>query len=472
MTPDQIRAAIEYLDACLRELHQTDAGELRSLTAEEQTRFDEGLAMRQDLQRQLERHETIERTAATRPGAAPSGDGARGGQAAHDRTGDPFDLSEVRTFGRPPAELGRELRDRALQAIERSDFVDDSHRDNVERLLRRKDTVDGALAQHILATGSDAYRSAWSKLMTGNAISLDDAERRALQAERAMSLTAANGGLAVPFVLDPTIILTSAGTINPLRQISTVKTIVAKTWNGVSSGGVTASYVAEATEANDDSPTLSQPAVSAHRAQSFVPASIEVEEDLAGLAADLVELFRDAKDTLEANKFTVGTGVDQPKGVVTAVAAVPGSVVPTTTADTFVVGDVYKLLAALPARHRMRAAWLAQLAIQNMIRQFDTSGGSSLWAQLSVEAPAQLLGKPIHEVQDMDGVINAAASNPILLLGDFSKFLIVDRVGMSVEYIPHLFGPNRRPTGQRGWYCYWRSGSDVLDANAFRLLDA
>jgi HK97 family phage major capsid protein len=71
----------------------------------------------------------------------------------------------------------------------------------------------------------------------------------------------------------------------------------------------------------------------------------------------------------------------------------------------------------------------------------------------------------------MDGVINATAENYSLLLGDFSRFVIVDRVGMSVEYIPTLFGASQRPTGQRGWYAYWRTGSDVTDGNAFRLLD-
>jgi len=27
-----------------------------------------------------------------------------------------------------------------------------------------------------------------------------------------------------------------------------------------------------------------------------------------------------------------------------------------------------------------------------------------------------------------------------------------------------------RPTGQRGWFATWRTGGDVLDVNAFRLL--
>ena len=48
--------------------------------------------------------------------------------------------------------------------------------------------------------------------------------------------------------------------------------------------------------------------------------------------------------------------------------------------------------------------------------------------------------------------------------------MIVDRIGLSVELIPHLFGANQRPTGQRGLYAYWRISSKVVDANAFRAL--
>jgi HK97 family phage major capsid protein len=57
-----------------------------------------------------------------------------------------------------------------------------------------------------------------------------------------------------------------------------------------------------------------------------------------------------------------------------------------------------------------------------------------------------------------------------VVFGDFSRYLIVDRVGLTVDFIPHLFGASQRPTGQRGLYCYWRNGAKVLDANAFRAL--
>ena len=56
------------------------------------------------------------------------------------------------------------------------------------------------------------------------------------------------------------------------------------------------------------------------------------------------------------------------------------------------------------------------------------------------------------------------------IFGNFSRYKIVDRVGLTVDVIPHLFGANRRPTGERGIYAYWRNGAKVTDANAFRAL--
>lgn len=482
MDIDQLRAALAWITACLREIHQaalergTDIADAaarcaaQALTTDEQTRWDEGQAEVERLTTLIERAEFIERAAA-RPGGTENGDGARGAPNLNlNRGGDPFDLSEMRFS---PFEDGRAqartLRDRAMTALDRVDFHEDAHRDRVEQLLRTRDR-QGALAAHVLVTGSDAYGEAFAKLVTGRGDELTNEERRAVAVARAMSLTNANGGYAVPFLLDPTIILTNDGTINELRQISTVKQIIVKTWNGVSSAGVTAAYAAEATESSDNAPTLAQPSIPAQKAQAFVPFSIEAEEDITNLAADIAMLFGDAKDRLEATKFTVGagSGSSEPKGIVTAVAAVTASRVAATTNDAFGKEDVYALLGAVPARHRKNARWLANNLTYLKIRQFDTNGGSAFWTDLNGDNPGTLLGKPRHEAEDMDGVIGSG-NDDILLCGDFSKFVIVDRIGLSVEYVPHLFGSNGRPTGQRGWYAHWRSGSDVVDVNAFRI---
>lgn len=71
----------------------------------------------------------------------------------------------------------------------------------------------------------------------------------------------------------------------------------------------------------------------------------------------------------------------------------------------------------------------------------------------------------------MDNTI--AAGNPVLIYGDFSSnYVITQRVGSSVELVPHLFGSNRRPTGQRGMLLWARYGADSINDSAFRMLVA
>ena len=57
------------------------------------------------------------------------------------------------------------------------------------------------------------------------------------------------------------------------------------------------------------------------------------------------------------------------------------------------------------------------------------------------------------------------------MFGDFRQFQIVDRVGVSTEFIPNVFDQaSGRPSGTRAWLMHWRFGSGVRDANAFRVL--
>jgi HK97 family phage major capsid protein len=382
------------------------------------------------------------------------------------RVGDPYELGDIRAFGTKP--VASELRDRAYAAVEKERGLDDRQKQHVIRTMETIRDRDGRFAAHILATGHPAYRTAWSKLMSQPHPVLTDEEQRAL--ERAMSLTDSAGGYMIPYTLDPTIILTNAGIIEPIRQISRVEQIVTDVWHGVTSAGVTASWDAEGAEVSDDTPTLASPSVTPAKAAAFVPFSIEAGMDIANLAPAVAELFADAKARLEGAAFATGSGSSQPKGIVTAVIAVTTSRVSATTNNTFGLVDVYKTYDAVPARHIPNASWIANGAILNKIRQFDTYGGAGLWERLPAGLPAQLLGKPAYECSTMDGALGTG-NDDCLLIGDFRKYLIVDRIGLSVEFIPHLFGAtNSRPTGQRGWYAYWRVGADALDTGAFRCL--
>jgi HK97 family phage major capsid protein len=269
--------------------------------------------------------------------------------------------------------------------------------------------------------------------------------------------------------LDPTVIITSDGSLNEIRKAARQVVATGDTWNGVSSTAVSFSWDGEAAEVSDDATTFAQPSIPVHKAQGFVPISIEALEDAANVTQEVGRLLAFGKDTLEATAFATGNGTDKPTGIVTAVTA---QATASATTDTFAIADVYALDSALPARYRPNASWLANRNIYNLVRQFDTAGGAGLWERLGADVPPNLLGRPAYEAEGMDGTITALGTNLVLLYGDFSNYVIADRIGFRVEFIPHLFNTaNNLPDGQRGWYSYFRVGADSVNDTAFELLD-
>lgn len=460
------REGLRHL-AGLDELDDTQAREFDWLDAEERWLSTEETEL---VRRQERRDEVRQRIEAGHAGFERPEDGI-GTRSVNVNAGrsneDPFDTSDVR-IGTPVGEL----RGRARRAIERVEHLTDEQRQRATEILERAEARDGRLSRHLLVTGRPAYRSAFQKVLAGESYALTAEEQRAVQEVRASSLTDAAGGFAVPFTLDPTLITTDDGSVNPFRTIGRVVQITTDTWNGVSTAGITASYDAEATEVSDDAPTLAQPSIPVHKAQAFVPYSIEIGQDWPGFQNDMRMLLSEAKDDLEASKFAVGSGTNEPTGIVTALDGTASEVAPT-TAETFAVADLYKLEEALGPKYRARASWVANRAIYNDVRQFDTSGGTDLWVRLAAGLPPELIGYPAFEASAMDSGFDPAvtADNFLAILGDFRNFVIVDRIGMSVELVPHLFGANNRPTGQRGIYAYWRNGSDSVNDAGFSMLN-
>lgn len=388
----------------------------------------------------------------------------------------PWDMSRMTTYGREPGSVASEYRSRALSCIEKMQGTSDKVRAAATDMIERFDSKDARLSRHAIVASQPAYLRAFSKLALNRASSLTPEEQRAIaevEEFRAMSLTDNQGGYLVPFQLDPTLIILSAGVRNDLRQVCRQVVATGDVWHGVSSSNVSWSFDAEGDEVSDDSPSFGSPNIANHMARGFVPISIEASMDEANVGQEIARLLAGGKDDLEATKLTVGSGTGEPLGFITALVAAGGStIVAPTTAETFALADVYKVQGALPARFRSNAAWIANNLIYNSIRQFDTSGGGGFWTDMNEDRPPRLLGRTAVEAESMDGSINAAASeaNPILAFGDWENFVITDRLGMAVEFIPHLVGANRRPTGQRGWFAYYRIGSGLTNAAAFRLL--
>lgn len=488
LTHSQAKKRIEEVHARMEEI-----GELDEIRAEDRSEFDELAEEFRQLEQHISRLEVAAELASVRS-AKPSkhiriDSGSQGSRSDYDRDAilepdsiedcrfrNPWDLSEVRTFGRPSGEVSGELRARALSAIEKCSGASDDVRQAATEIIERFDTVDSKLARHALVTSSPAYLRAWSKMARNQQHQLTADETRALnEAEqfRAMSLTDSAGGYLVPFQLDPTVIITASGSRNDIRQVARQVVATGDTWNGVSSGSVSWSWDTEGSQVSDDATTFAQPSIPIYKAAGFVPISIEALADEANVTAEVAKLLAFGKDELDAAAFATGSGSNQPTGIVTALVASSPTVIKTSaTTDTFALADVYALQGALPARYRANATWLANNLIYNKIRQFDTAGGNGLWAQLGDGRPSVLLGRDALEAEGMDGVIDGSAENYTLIFGDFSNYVIADRVGMTVEFIPHLFSTsNNRPTGQRGWYAYSRVGADSVNDGAFRILN-
>ena len=362
---------------------------------------------------------------------------------------------------------------RAIDDAARSGALPDDAAEKATWLVDKGSSRERTIAARwATVTGDAAYRSAFSKLLAdptkGHMLwtTREQAAYQAVEEFRAMSLTDASGGYMVPLTLDPAILLTSSGSINPLRQISRVVQTATDQWQGVTSAGVTAEWLAEATEAADATPTLAAPNIPVYKGDAFVPYSYEVGMDAVNFTEEITRLLVDGADQLMNTAYTTGSGTGQPTGVINALPA--GSTVNSATTDTFARADVYNLQNALPPRFSANARWCAALPTINTMSQFETAAGARLFPELS---DGRLLNKPINELSNMDGVINATQENYILLYGSFDNFLIVDRIGTTVELIPNLVGANRRPTGQRGLFLWFRTGSDVVVDEAFRRLN-
>lgn len=380
------------------------------------------------------------------------------------------DLYDLDTVNRSnPQAAAADLTARALAAVEHNTeraFTDAQREVVTANIERAGGKLGEQVAEYVLLTGSPEYTQEFERFIASNGRSFGPRLERA-----AMSLTTANGGAMVPYILDPAIMLTNGGSSNTMRRLADIKQIVGATeWRGVTSAGVNAEWLAEATEAADASPTFTQPAIPTFKGTAYLFGSYEVLAD-SGFASQVQPLIMDAKARLEGTAFTTGNGTTAPQGWVTGKVAA-GSLVASAGTDTFAIADVYNTQAGLAERWQDSASWQCHRAIANRIRQFDTAGGNALWAQLAAGTPSELLGDPYQANSDMDSSITALAENYVLGFGDWKQaYYIIDRLGVEIYYDNLVLGANRRPTGQAGFFAFWRTGGEVVVPEAISLLN-
>jgi HK97 family phage major capsid protein len=246
---------------------------------------------------------------------------------------------------------------RTFERCQRNDTMTNRAAVAMERVVRYQDP-SGVTGRYLAAVGDPAYNSAFGKLLqygTSASMRMTPEEMSAVQrvtaidAERAMvDVTGAQGGFGLPIEIDPTILLTSAGALNPIREVADVRQISTYTLRLISANTPAASYGAELSEVTDGSPTLVQPIVTAQKGQEFIPFSIEIGQDWAGLQQELLKLLADGQAILDATKFLTGTGTNEPVGIFAASGGLTTTQrTQTATTATTVIGDLYAVRQAL-----------------------------------------------------------------------------------------------------------------------------
>jgi HK97 family phage major capsid protein len=379
---------------------------------------------------------------------------------------------------------------RARQAVETNVRADDNAKASAIALLENSGGESDEIADHLFRSSHPDYVSAFEKAVRSPEYfrsQLTAEESTAFQAvnrwwsrqdranvtfgnRAAMSLTGANGGFLVPQFLDPTIVNINASTESDVRSIAKVVQTTSDQWDGVTSAGVTAEWLAEGSEATDATPTFQGPSITVHKGAAWMFGSYEM---LADSGFDAVsDLISEARNVLEASAFISGTGSGQPYGLITRLSGA-GPVINGTSgaagAASLVLADLYAMDDALSPRFRRNASWLASKPIYNKVRALSDDR-QNVWADFGAGVPSTMIGYNTYRAEDMDSTIVSGSNDFALILGDFSNFTIVDRIGTTIQFVPAVMGANQRPTGQAGWFSFFRTGADVLTSNAFKLL--
>jgi HK97 family phage major capsid protein len=384
-----------------------------------------------------------------------------------------------------------EVRDYADKEIERhADRLSPAQTDRMHELVHTQTAEQNgkSISQFIAITSAEPYVSAFGKTLRYGMPGWDRTEARAVQVFREVrqhiegraAAESGSFGLAIPWLVDSTILVQvqdNAEILNACRQVS----ITTDAWHGVSSPGATLGFKGEGVLDVDAVVVLAQPTIPVFSAVGDFSGSFELFMDYPGLVDEVGSLFGSAYRDMVSNYTSVGagTGSSVPLGLFTAMSnqTTSPSHIKVTSAGSLCANDVRAVFAALPERYQLNASWLASpsmvQAVAALAAPSVTNGlAPHDYVPASQRQPARLLGRPVLVSSYAPSFANATNGQfNWMVCGDFSRYLVVNRLGASLELIPLLRSQTTAlPTGERSYFYMARWGAGPVDDQAFRIL--
>jgi HK97 family phage major capsid protein len=261
---------------------------------------------------------------------------------------------------------------------------------------------------------------------------------------------------------------------SPMRQIATVETISSDALEGLFDGDeAAAAWVAErGSRPETATPQLGQWRIPTHELYANPRATQKLLDDSAvDIEAWLSRKVADKFARTENLAFVLGTGVGQPRGIVTYPdGTTRGTIerIPSLDAATIAAEGIYNVIYGIKNAYRTGAVWVMNRATVGVIRTIrDESGGAGtgqfMWSPGFGTQPATLAGYPIVEFEDMADI---SGGNIVAGFGNFRQaYTIVDRIGIRVLRDPYSAKPHVE------FYTTKRVGGDVLNFEAIKLMD-
>lgn len=345
---------------------------------------------------------------------------------------------------------------------------------------------DPVAAQHfksVRASFQPEYRPALKRYLAahGDKTALTGAEQNALSEG-----TDTAGGYLVPADAQADIQARRAST-SVMRRLATLRqtsrdrvsfpAVTPNASNGsIYSSGFVGGLVGEAPSGTDQGPTFQQFEISVKKFQAYT----KVTNDLiADSFADVMSFLAvDGGRNLalvEDDQFINGLGTGlAPAGLLsyslttTDVSGTTADTISNTIADPGSAPKLITLLYTVPGQYSENASWLMNRTTEGQVLKLVDADARPWWqlaagAGGAVGAPPTLLGAPVYT---SPFVPNAAVdTTKEIIVGDFSAYIIADRMALSVYVSNDLYAA----TDEVGIWLRSRAGGGLWNTDALRV---
>ena len=250
------------------------------------------------------------------------------------------------------------------------------------------------------------------------------------------------GGFFAPIEIVQTL-LKNIVLISPIRQEATVRPTSREAASvGRRLGTPRAAWGNEQTNLQQTQAAYGREDIPTHKLTAYsVIANQDLEDGIFPLEEQLNMDLSEEFARAEGQQFVIGTGVSPyPEGLLTNPnVAIDYSGNDGTGTGTGLTGDgLIKTCYNLKSGYTLNAKWYMNRQSIGVVRLLkDTQGRYLLQPGIAMGAPSTILDYPYVEIPDMPAV--ATNSFPVLF-GDMRKaYMVIDRIGMSMQRLDQLF---------------------------------